>query len=109
MIRGWLADRWRFVADPKGLERVTTPHQLLLDFQRTATLAGDCDDVAVLAASMGLIAGLRSRYVAVGFEGPTRPVRHVFAELATPLGWVDMDITRPADIPPVNRVITVDI
>ena len=55
-VRRWISKRFMYVSDPYGLEYVAPPNQTL------KTLAGDCDDLAVLLAvlyrSVGLDAGV---------------------------------------------------
>jgi len=70
----------------------------------------DCDDVAMLAAALGKAVGLRARFVVVGFDSRTAPYRHVWAELSprarVPM-WSEMDVTRPAQGLPFDRIARV--
>lgn len=50
----WSAENLHYVSDPRGLDYVAPPEETL------RTLSGDCDDFAVLLASMYLSIGLRA-------------------------------------------------
>jgi transglutaminase-like putative cysteine protease len=118
MIRGWLAEHVRFLSDPVGVSRVAGGSvevddylrdpvtEQLAQLQRTGEIRGDCDDVAMLAATLLLAAGLPAvRFRVVSFDPvPPAPFSHVFTEALTTRGWLDLDITRRADGgPPVTR------
>lgn len=98
LIRQWIGDHVAFVRDPRGVELLTAPATLLTTIRTTGSASGDCDDVAILAAALGLAIGMRARFVAVGrshFE-------HVFTVLGDPSGrhWWELDTTRPfQDVP----------
>lgn len=105
-LRCFLADHYRFVPDARGpwVDLIRTPHAQANAILNAGEAAGDCDDLAVLGATLGRLAGLAARFVAVGFQGPDGPLSHVWAEVATPLGWLDLDVTRPqGNLPPVTR------
>ena len=100
-IRNWLDTFVWFTRDPRSAELLYSPERmvkLLRDPVQGGILRIDCDDVAILAASLGGAVGLRSRFVLVGFLSPNAPYRHVWTELAAPDGidskWYDMDVTR---------------
>lgn len=97
-IREWLSQSILFQRDPYGVEALHAPDAILRSVLTRGTASLDCDDVAVLAAALGLSLGLAARYVAVGFNSPNAPFRHVWAELADPRrpAWIECDITRPA-------------
>jgi hypothetical protein len=97
-LREWLSQSILFQRYPYGVEALHAVDLMLRSILTTGTASLDCDDVAVLAAALGLTLGLRARFVAVGFKTPNSPFRHVWAELADPRRptWVDCDITRPA-------------
>jgi hypothetical protein len=95
-IRALLTRFVEFRADPPGLELVTEPGTLARSIANCHTVGVDCDDVATLAAAIGLAAGLQARFILAG--APDAPFSHVWAELAAPLAtwWIDVDITRDA-------------
>lgn len=105
-IREWVETHTEFLRDPDGVEMLHGPAwqvSRILTHQRAYL---DCDDVAMLAAALGKAVGLRARFVTVGFVTPKSPFRHVWTELS-PRGadaWVDVDVTRPAQGLPFNRI-----
>lgn len=104
-LREWLAQRFQFFPDPHGMELLRTPDFLLTTIIQEGIARGDCDDAATLAAALALAAGLRTRFVLVSF-GATLPYSHVFSEVFTDCqGWVELDITRPAQVAPGVRFI----
>lgn len=102
-IRSFLAERVRFRFDPPGVELVRTPSYMLWELETSGRAEGDCDDVAVLGAALGMAAGLSGRYVLVALT-PGDPFEHVYTELVTPAGPVELDTTRPAQMPPGVKV-----
>lgn len=97
-LRAWLEQSILFQRDPYQIEALHAPDAVLRAILTRGTASLDCDDVAILAAALGITLGLRARFVAVGFGGSRDSFRHVWADLADPRrpGWVDCDITRPA-------------
>lgn len=102
-IRSFLEDRVVFHFDPPGVELVRTPSYMLHAIEDDGHVEGDCDDVAVLGAALGMAAGLPARYVLLGLT-PGEPFEHVYAELVTTTGPVELDTTRPAQMPPGVQV-----
>lgn len=97
-IRAFLADRVRFVHDPPGVELIRTPDLMLETILARGHAIGDCDDVAVLGAALAMAAGLSCRYVLVALH-PSDPFEHVYTEVLTPEGAIELDTTRPAQMP----------
>jgi transglutaminase-like putative cysteine protease len=102
VLQHFARDRVRYVRDVRGVETVQTP---------VATLrlgSGDCDDKAVLVATLLESIGFDTRFRAVGLNGDG--YSHVFAEGFDPLrkkwlslecivdgaepGWLPRGITR---------------
>lgn len=113
VLRGWLTRSTQFLRDPNGTELLHSPRYLLVALRQTRQpVRVDCDDVAVLGAALGGAIGLRARYVVVGFHSPDAPFRHVWAELAPPMGttvgarWIELDTTRTAQTLPGFRAIS---
>lgn len=101
-LRQWLIDHTVFEDDPPGVERVRHPMEMLRELAQGAPkVAGDCDDVAALGAAIALAAGLRARWVVLGFGEGDVPFTHVYAEVAPPEGgpWCELDVTRPVALP----------
>lgn len=106
-LRAFLSERVRFTHDPAGVELLQAPTVQLATIRSRGTAAGDCDDVAVLGAALGLAAGYPARFVVLRFE-PEGPYEHVYAELRGPHGWFELDTTRqqqrvPASFKPAAR------
>jgi transglutaminase-like putative cysteine protease len=97
-IRNWIEDHVTFLRDPRGVEALHTPELMVRTILTRGALAVDCDDVAMLAAALGMSIGLRARFVVVGFHSPSAPYRHVWTDLGDPSGkgWLDLDTTRPS-------------
>jgi len=96
LIRRWIEPRVYFLADPTYAEALHAPEWSIRQILTRGTVGLDCDDVAMLAAAMGLSVGLRARFVMVGFSSPTAPFRHIWTELAAihRPRWVPVDPTR---------------
>lgn len=111
-LRGWLERHIQFLPDPYGIEVLRTPDYLLQTIFEDGIARGDCDDVATLAAALGLSVGLPARFVLYSF-GSGLPFSHVFCELFTMCkGWLELDVTRPAQMPPgmtVDRAETHEV
>lgn len=109
-IRAWVEDHTVFLRDPFGVELLHDPAVLVVAILTKGLVHVDCDDVAMLAAALGMAAGLRARFTVVGFDSPKSPFRHVWTDLSDPRGtprWIEMDVTRPAqglDGLPISRV-----
>jgi transglutaminase-like putative cysteine protease len=103
-IREWLRERFIFSPDPHGIELLRTPDYSLNRILQEGETRGDCDDLAVLVAALGIAAGLPARFVLFAF-GERLPFSHVFCELfAECTGWQEFDLTRPAQMPPGMKV-----
>lgn len=98
-IRRWLERYVRFLHDPDGIELIRTPELMLATIDCYGLAEGDCDDVAVLGAALGMAQGLDATYVLLGFTD-AEPFEHVYTELETDAGPVELDTTRPAQMPP---------
>ena len=105
MLRTWLGEHFQFQSDPTGrgvfggteeIELLQDPLILLQQIQRSYVARGDCDDAAILGAALALGAPVPFsgvRFALVGLN-PQEPYIHVFAEVLTARGWVDLDVTR---------------
>lgn len=108
LIRRFLSEHCAFVRDPADIELLTAPAVQLTTIRQTGMTPGDCDDVAVLAASLALAIGLRARFVAVG----RRAFEHVFTVVGDGRHWWELDVTRPfQDIPEElqRNVLTLEV
>lgn len=98
-IREFLKEYVSFVPDPVGRELLRAPGYLLERIRDEGYASGDCDDVAILGASLGMAVGLPARFVLLGFARDL-PFSHIFTELWTSEGWAELDTTAPDQIPP---------
>lgn len=105
-VRRFLERHTRFAFDPEGVELIRSPVYMLRAIEIDGVAAGDCDDVAVLGAALGLAAGLPARFVLLGFT-QFGPFEHVYTELITDGGAVELDTTRPAQLPPDIQILQV--
>lgn len=106
-IRQYLSDHIRFLRDPEGRELSFTPQLMLRTIKDYEIANVDCDDAAVLAASLGRSVGLQARFVLLGFLNPTNPLAHVYTELAGPGKnpvWIEQDVTRSQREIPFNMI-----
>lgn len=95
--------RFLFAPDPPEVELLKTPQLMLEEAAETGHARGDCDDAAILGASLALRMGLQARFVVLGFE-PNGPYGHVYAEVWDGRRWLDLDVTAPAQFPPGLRI-----
>lgn len=115
-IRAFLYRYWRYVDDPTTREHLEDATYLLTQFQANRYFAGDCDEAAILAATLGKAVNLGATFTVLAFDtGPGDPANnaryaHVYTTLLTAGGqWVNIDITRPSGpVAPVVRSLVVD-
>jgi len=98
-IREFLGEYVSFVPDPVGHELLRSPGYLLERIRDVGYASGDCDDVAILGASLGMAVGLPARFVLLGFARDL-PFTHIYTELWTSEGWAELDTTAPDPVPP---------
>ena len=105
-IRDWLSSHFRFVADPVGVELLRDPAEAISRINSRGFTMGDCDEAAMLGASLGMANGIPARFRALAFERGA-PYTHVIADLQGPAGrWFQLDITRPQGYTPPDPVRT---
>lgn len=68
-VASFVLDRVTYVADPRGAEYVRSPVKLLRQFCQRGFAQGDCDDMALLTASLMTALGFKARIVAVKING----------------------------------------
>lgn len=90
-LKAWLTPRYIFQPDPLELEVVSSPDLQLCRYQAYGFVAGDCDDLAVLAAALGAAVGLAPRFVVIALQ-VGGPFEHVWTELWDGIRWVDFDL-----------------
>lgn len=101
-LREWVKDHVRFTRDPNGREMLRCPGYLLDRIDRHGLVEGDCDDVAVLSASLGKAVGFPADFVALAFDPTGKRYQHVYSVLYGPDGTpFEMDTTKADQyIPP---------
>lgn len=93
-LQGWVRDHIRYVNDPRGLEMVQTPPRTLppaLSSEGIGT--GDCDDKAVLLATLLETMGASTGFCAMGFRG--EPFSHVLALVRLGQRWCPLETIVP--------------
>jgi transglutaminase-like putative cysteine protease len=72
------------------------PAAAIRQIQQTGFFAGDCDDIALVAAALGLAVGLEARYVLIALR-PSDPWHHILTELrgGSREPWIAIDPSRP--------------
>ena len=93
-IRDFLREHVHFLADQIDVEWLHRPADLLVDIERRYYVMADCDDVAMLGASLGGAIGLPARFVIIGFFRENAPMSHVYTELFDGQVWRELDTTR---------------
>lgn len=84
-IYNWVDENIRFVRDVRDIETLATPEKTL-EFKQ-----GDCDDQAILLASLLESIGHPTRFVAVGFS--PGHFSHVLTETKIGDNWVPLETT----------------
>jgi transglutaminase-like putative cysteine protease len=93
VIGAWMSSRMRFVRDPYGVETIHTPLFMLERIHTNGIFEADCDDYAVLSASLAKAVGLRTKFVILGFLSKGAPWSHVYTIAETPQGWFPFDVS----------------
>jgi len=91
-IRNFVAERVRYMNDPVAVEWVKDPQRLIEEMTRHGLAIGDCDDLALLLATMARQLGREAEFITVGFGRPNH-FSHVFARVKEPktARWVILD------------------
>ena len=87
-IHAWVQSNIQYVKDINGVETLATPIKTL-EFGK-----GDCDDQAVLLASLLESIGHPTRFVAIKMQ-PLGPFVHVFTETKIGPHWYPLETTEP--------------
>lgn len=86
-LHQFVRDSIRYVRDVRDVETLQTPDRTL------EIESGDCDDKAVLLASLLEAIGHPTRFVAVSFSGDD--YRHVLLETRLGARWLPLETTEP--------------
>lgn len=101
-IRAWLAQHCEFIRDPLHDELLTDPRILLRKVIAGGKAYGDCDDAALLAATLGASVGIPPRFAVVEFFGNVPGMSHIWTELHDGTRWFELDVTRSASQGPIR-------
>lgn len=98
-IQDYVRNNIQYVKDINGVETVQTPDRTVQN------RSGDCDDQAVLVATLLETIGHPTRFVAVKTK-PFGPFEHVFAETRLGRRWVSVETTEDWPIGYTPQFIT---
>lgn len=101
-VAGWILQNALYQADPRGMEYVMSPVQMLRRWQRDGATYGDCDDQVLLFNALCGALGIATRVVAVKTPATSdRPAaevfNHVIAQVNLGAGWFDFDPCNKSD------------
>ncbi len=111
-IRRYLEGSFVFIRDPRDVDAIEAPGDLIRSAAQNGVAYGDCDDVATLAAALALAVGFENvRFVIVAFDTEDAPFSHIWTELEGTGRWFDMDVTKPhdTDLAPITRVAVMEV
>ncbi len=78
-IGEYIKDRVRYVRDPDGVEYLQDPVQMILDLKSpTGMPHGDCDDMALLVATMLLSIGHYPKFKAIRYSEEDKNYNHIY-------------------------------
>jgi transglutaminase-like putative cysteine protease len=87
-LHAFVRDHIRYLRDIDGVETVQTP-------DKTLSLGyGDCDDKALLLATMLKSIGHPARFIAIGTGAPGK-FSHVFVDTLVGRQWIPLETTEP--------------
>lgn len=86
----FVRERIAYVGDINGVETVHWPEQII------SQRAGDCDDHALLLASLLEAVGIPTRFKAVGFQ--PGQLDHVYTQAKIGEKWVALETTEPVNM-----------
>lgn len=89
-IQQWVKNNIRYVRDVVDVETLHLPTTVL------QTKSGDCDDQAILTASLLESIGHPTRFVAIGFAKDD--YSHVFTETRLGAVWLSVETTEPVAV-----------
>lgn len=87
-LHSFVQSNIQYVKDVNGVETLATPTKTL-EYRK-----GDCDDQAVLLASLLESIGHPTRFVAISMV-PLGPFVHVYTETRLGRGWIPVETTEP--------------
>jgi len=106
-INAWVSERVRYLNDPMHVELLKDPQRLCEEILDKGFARGDCDDIAVLMATMALQVGRHAQFVVAGFGAPGS-FSHVFARIQDPRSsqWIVCDPVAGSNVASMLKRIT---
>lgn len=105
-IVAWVRAHVRYVRDPVSVEYIRSP-SLLVERAQTGDAAGDCDDLALLCATLARAIGFPVKFCALGYGTPGDASAHYSHVCAIARAgslslspWLNLDTTPAGAIPP---------
>ncbi len=89
-IQTWVKNNIRYTQDVRGVETLQYPAVTLQMGQ------GDCDDHAILVASLLEAIGKPTRFIAIGFQ--PNQCAHVLTEARVGTNWLTVETTEPVPV-----------
>lgn len=111
-INEYVTRRFRFVSDPISVELLRDPSEMIGNMQLRGYAQGDCDDAAMIVATLGMANGIAARFRSLAYGTLHAPYTHVIADLALGNGqYLPLDVTKPQrfDAPIPTRILTVGV
>lgn len=106
-INAWVSEHVVYLNDPLHVELLKDPQRLCEEIVAKGKARGDCDDIAVLMATMALQVGREAEFVVAGFGEPGQ-YSHVFARVKEPRSgtWIVLDPVAGSDVASMLKRIT---
>lgn len=106
-INAWVSEHVQYLNDPMHVELLKDPQRLCEEILSRGYARGDCDDIAVLMATMALQVGRHAQFVVAGFGGPGS-FSHVFARVQDPRSkqWIVCDPVAGSNVASMLKRIT---
>lgn len=98
-IASWCLKFIVYQADPRGIEFVRSPVQMLKEWYKNGVTMGDCDDHTLLLNSLLGALGIATQVQAVALPGSPDPnvMNHVLSRVDYGKGWRDFDACNKSD------------
>lgn len=106
-INAWVSERVVYLNDPLHVELLKDPQRLCEEILAKGYARGDCDDIAVLMATMAMQVGRDAQFVCVGF-GARGSYSHVFTRVQDPRSkqWIVCDPVAGSDVGSMLKRVT---
>ena len=106
-INAWVSERVIYLNDPLHVELLKDPQRLCEEILAQGYARGDCDDIAVLMATMAMQVGRVAQLVCVGF-GEKGSFSHVFARVKDPRSgqWIVCDPVAGSNVASMLKRVT---